>query len=364
MIETVIDGDLFGFDDRKNTPITPQHGSAKGDEIMKAYRLTSGGGVDGIIQIDLDTPEPGPDEIRVGVRATSLNYRDLGIARRGEDTVIPLSDGAGEITAIGSGVTQLSVGDRVAGCFFSNWQDGELTPERQQSALGGAVDGMLAQEVVLPADGVVPVPPYMTYEEAATLPCAAVTAWQAMFEKAQLRPGQSILLLGTGGVSIVGLQLAKIAGVRAIITSSSNEKLSRARDLGADDTINYTEREDWDQAVLDLTGGRGVDLVLEVGGEDTLGKSMTSTRIGGNVVLIGRLTTIAGETPPWQTEVRRINLSGVYVGSRTMFDDMNRALELHEVHPVIDRVFDFDDALGAYHYLESQAHLGKVVISV
>ena len=331
---------------------------------MKAYQLAPDAGIDGIAQVELPDLEPGRGEVLIGVRATSLNYRDLGVARRAEHAVIPLSDGAGEVIAVGDAVTQLSVGDRVAGCFFSTWHDGAITAEHQQSALGGAVDGMLAQQVVLPADGVVRLPAYMSYEEAATLPCAAVTAWNAMFEQARLHPGQTVLLLGTGGVSIVGLQLATIAGVRAIITSSSHEKLARARELGADGTVNYTEREDWERAVLDLTDDRGVDLVLEVGGEETLGKSMAATRIGGRVVLIGRLASGGGEGQPWPMVGRSLDLSGVYVGSRAMFEDMNRALELHEVHAVIDRVFDFGDAVDAYRYLDSQAHFGKVVIRV
>ena len=331
---------------------------------MKAYQMASDAGIDGIAQVELPDPEPGRGEVLIGVRATSLNYRDLGVARRAERAGIPLSDGAGEVIAVGDGVTQLSAGDRVAGCFFSTWHDGAITAEHQQSALGGAVDGMLAQQVVLPADGVVPLPAYMSYEEAATLPCAAVTAWNAMFEQARLRPGQTVLLLGTGGVSIVGLQLATIAGVRAIITSSSDEKLARARELGADGTVNYTERKDWERDVLDLTGGRGVDLVLEVGGEETLGKSMAAARIGGRVVLIGRLASGGGEGQPWPMVGRSLDLSGVYVGSRAMFEDMNRALALHEVHAVIDRVFDFGDAVDAYRYLDSQAHFGKVVIRV
>ena len=331
---------------------------------MRAYRLTAGGGIDGIAPVELPDPEPGAGEVLIGVRATSLNYRDLGIARRADRTVIPLSDGAGEVIAVGDQVTQLSAGDRVAGCFFSTWQDGAITAEHQQSALGGAVDGMLAQQVVLPAGGVVRLPAHMSYEEAATLPCAAVTAWNAMFEQARLRPGQTVLLLGTGGVSIVALQLATIAGVRAIITSSSHQKLARARELGADGTVNYAEREDWEHAVLDLTGGSGVDLVLEVGGQATLGKSMAATGVGGRVVLIGGLASGGGDGQPWPMVVRSLNLSGVYVGSRAMFEEMNRALALHEVHPVIDRVFEFDDAVDAYRYVESQAHFGKVVIRV
>ena len=331
---------------------------------MKAYRLTAGGGIDGIAAVDLPDPEPGPGDVLIRVRSTSLNYRDLMLAGRAAQAVIPLSDGAGEVLAVGERVTRFSAGDRVAGCFFPHWADGDVTPEHLRDALGGAVDGMLAEQVVLPAEAVVPLPAYMSDDEAATLPCAALTAWNAMFEQGRLRPGQSVLLLGTGGVSIAGLQLALVAGVRAIITSSSDEKLARARDLGADGTVNYRQRQDWEQAVLDLTGGRGVDLVLEVGGAGTFAKSMAATRAGGEIALIGILAREGedGENAP--LVARNIRATRISVGSRRMFEDMNRALELRKVHPVIDRVFEFDDAVDAYRYLESQAHFGKIVVRI
>ena len=299
--------------------------------------------------------------IVVGVHSTSLNYRDLMTARRAGAAVIPLSDGAGEVLAVGEGVTRVSAGDRVAGCFFPYWLEGDGGPEYQRDAPGGVVDGMLAERVALPAESCVRIPSYMSDDEAATLPCAALTAWNAIFEQARLRPGQSVLLLGTGGVSIAGLQLGQLAGVRTIITSSSNEKLAHARARGADETVNYREREDWEQAVLDLTAGRGVDLVLEVGGARTFAKSMAATRVGGHVVLIGGLGGTGADVP---LVARNIRATRISVGSRAMFEDMLRALELREVHPVIDRVFEFDEAVDAYRYLESQAHFGKVVIRV
>lgn len=332
---------------------------------MKAYRLAVGGGIDGISAVELPDPQPGPGELLVRVRATSLNYRDLMLARSTQEPVIPLSDGAGEVLACGADVEQFAPGDRVAGCFFMDWVDGEVAPQYQRRALGGAVDGMLAEQVVLPADAVVGLPAYMSYEEGATLPCAALTAWNAMFEAGQLRPGQSVLLLGTGGVSIAGLQLGRLAGVRTIITSSSDEKLERARALGADETINYRTREDWERAVRDLTGGRGVDVVLEVGGAGTFAQSMAATRVGGQVVLIGGLAAGSGDAPASVPLVgRNLRATRISVGSRRMFEDMLRAMELREVHPVIDRVFEFDEALDAYRYLQSQAHFGKVVIRV
>jgi NADPH:quinone reductase-like Zn-dependent oxidoreductase len=332
---------------------------------MKAYRLTPGQGLDGIVPVELSDPQPRHGEVVVRVRATSLNYRDLLLARHTRDAVIPLSDGAGDVVAVGEGVSGVAAGDRVAGCFFPRWVDGEVTTGYIREALGGGrCDGMLAEMVALPQEAVVPLPAYMTYEEAATLPCAALTAWNAMFVQARLHPGQSVLLLGTGGVSIAGLQLAKLAGLRAIITSSSDEKLDRARALGADATVNYREREDWDQAVLAATGGRGVDLVLEVAGTATFPKSMAATRFGGDIVLIGALAHEGADPGTAPLVARNIRATRIYVGSRRMFDDMNRALELGEVHPVIDRTFPFTEAREAYRYLESQAHFGKVVIAV
>ena len=329
---------------------------------MKAYRLTAGGGIDGLTRVDLPDPTPGPGEVVIRVRATSLNYRDLGIARRSAVGVIPLSDGAGEVVALGEGA-RLAIGDRVAGCFMPYWRDGDVSPEYQRDALGGTVDGVLAEQIVLPAASVVRLPDYLTYEEAATLPCAAVTAWNAMFEATRLRPGSTVLLLGTGGVSIFGLQLGVAAGMRTIVTSSSDAKLEKARALGADETINYREREDWERAVLDLTGGRGVDLVLEVGGVGTFTKSNAATRVGGNIVIIGALAADEGGGMA-PLVGRNVHATRISVGSRRMFEDMNRALEAREVHPVIDRVFDFDQALEAYRYLQSQAHMGKVVVRV
>jgi NADPH:quinone reductase-like Zn-dependent oxidoreductase len=332
---------------------------------MKAYQIQAGGGVKDLVQVNLPDPEPGPGDVAIRVRATSLNYRDLMIARRSQQALIPLSDGAGEVVAVGQGVTRIAVGDRVAGCFFPYWSDGPVRPEYIHAALGGgSTDGMLAERVVLRADAVVKLPAYMTYEEAATLPCAALTAWNAMFVQARLRPGQSVLLLGTGGVSIAGLQLGQIAGIRTIITSSSDAKLDRACNLGADAVINYRSREEWDQAVLELTDGRGVDLVLEVGGAATFSRSVAATRVGGDIVLIGALAH-EGRDPGTAPMVgRNIRATRVYVGSRTMFEDMLSALVLREVHPVIDKVFGFDDAVAAYQLLESQAHFGKVVIQL
>jgi len=332
---------------------------------MQAYQFTPGGGIGGLTPVTLPDPEPGPGDVLVRVRATSLNYRDLLLARNASQVIIPLSDGAGDVIATGSGVTRFAAGDRVTGCFFLDWIDGPATAENTRRAMGGgAVNGMLAELVVLPERALVATPAHMTDEEAATLPCAALTAWHAMFELARLRPGQSVLLLGTGGVSIAGLQLARIGSVRSIVTSSSDEKLERARALGADVTINYRGRTDWERAVREATGGRGVDLTLEVGGEGTFAQSMTATRFGGDIAIIGALAhkEAAGGGVPLVG--KNIRATRIFVGSRTMFERMNEALALRATPPVVDRIFEFGQAREAYELLESQTHFGKVVIRV
>ena len=332
---------------------------------MRAYRLTPGEGIDGIAAAELPDPEPGSGELLIRVRAASLNYRDLMLARANREPIVPLSDGAGEVVAAGESASHFGIGDRVTGCFFRGWTDGPGTPSNTREALGGgSTDGTLAELIALPESAVVATPAHMTDEEAATLPCAAVTAWCLMFEVARLRPGQSVLLLGTGGVSIAGLQLAAVAGVRSIVTSSSDEKLARAREHGADETINYRERPDWERAVRDLTGGEGVDLTLEVGGEGTFARSTAATRFGGDIALIGGLARDEADARSAPLPGRGQRATRIYVGSRAMFEAMNRALALREVRPVVDRVFAFGEAAEAYRYLESQAHFGKVVIRI
>ncbi len=296
------------------------------------------------------------------VGATSLNFRDLLLARSASDRV-PLSDGAGTVTAIGAGVNTVAVGDRVAGCFFQGWLDGRMQAAYHDAALGGSIDGMLAETVILAADGVIRSPREWTDEQAATLPCAGLTAWNALVEGQRIRPGSSVLLLGTGGVSVFGLQFAKMLGARAIITSSSDAKLEQMRALGADVTINYRSNEDWQREVLDATGGEGVDLVLEVGGGQTLQRSMSCARYGGEIALIGM---VSGQAPvdPFPLLSRSVNLRGVYVGGRRMFADMITAIEVNRMEPIVDRVFSFDQAQEAYRHLRAQEHVGKVVISV
>ena len=296
---------------------------------MRAYRIHELKGPDGLRLDDLPEPEPGPGEVRVRVRAVALNYRDLLVVNGAYSKNLPLplvpcSDGAGEVEAVGPGVTGLKPRDRVAGCFFAGgWIDGPPRESAGKTALGGAVDGMLAEAKILPASGVVAIPDHLSFEEAATLPCAALTAWHALFDSGHLKPGESVLVQGTGGVSLFALQFAKLAGTRVIATSSSDTKLSRARDLGASDVVNYKTTPEWGKAVLGLTGGAGVDHVVEVGGAGTLGQSLRAVKVGGHVAMIGVLTG-AGEAGVTPILMKSVRVQGIFVGSRAMFEDMNR----------------------------------------
>ena len=311
-------------------------------------------------------PRPGPGQVRIRVRAAALNYRDLLVVKGlyGRNLalpLIPLSDGAGEVVEVGRGVTRFAAGARVAGIFMQTWTEGALTEAKSKSALGGAIDGVLAEQVVLHEDGLVAVPDHLSFEEAATLPCAAVTAWNALIEGG-VRAGDTVLTLGTGGVSLFALQFARMAGARVIITSGSDEKLERAKQLGASDGVNYKTTPEWDKKVRDLTGGVGVDRVVEVGGAGTLPRSLKAVRVGGHVALIGVLT--GGECNPMPVLMKAVRLQGVFVGSRAMFEAMNRAVALHGMRPVIDRVFPFEEARAAYRHLESGAHFGKIVLQL
>ena len=336
---------------------------------MKTYELKELKGVDGIVlNPGRPTPTPAPGEVLIKVRATSLNYRDLVVASGHypssiKPAVIPLSDGAGEVAAAGAGVSEFKVGDRVAGTFFQGWLSGAICAETTGQALGGAVDGMLAEYVVLPQNGAIGVPSHLSFEEAATLPCAGLTAWNAVVETGRIRAGETVLLLGTGGVSLFALQFAKMHGARTILTSSNNEKIARAKALGAEMLINYREKPDWDQEVLRLTSGRGADLVVEVGGAGTLERSIRSVRVGGTIALVGLVAGL-GQIDPLPIIGRAIRLQGIYVGSREMFAAMNRAITQAQLRPVVDRVFDFDAAKPAYAYLASGAHFGKVIVRV
>lgn len=335
---------------------------------MNAWEIQSGGGIDALVPVTRDKPAPGPYDIVVRVRAVSLNYRDLlhvlGVVDQDRWPLVPCSDGAGEVVGVGPAVTRFKVGDQVAGTFFQRWQAGRITADVMGSALGGTMPGMLAEHVCLHEDGAVHVPPGWTAAQAATLPCAALTAWHALVAKGQLMAGETVLVLGTGGVSLFALQIAKMHGARVILTSSSDAKIARARALGADETINYRDTPNWDQKVLELTGGRGVDHVVEVGGSGTLAKSINATAYGGHVWLIGVLTGFENAVDPMPVLFKSVNVQGIYVGSREMFENMNAAFSANGLQPVIDRSFPLAEARAAFHCMQQAGHFGKLVIEL
>jgi len=333
---------------------------------MKKYQLLEGStDLSSLQLVERAEPEPADGQVLVRVHATSLNYRDYavvtgnyfgGILKR--DTV-PLSDGAGEVVAVGQNVSRFKPGDRVIATFFQVWVDG--VPDRSSfNALGSPADGMLAEYVVLDQEGLVRCPDHLRYEEAATLPCAGVTAWNALAVSGRVQPGDTVLALGTGGVSIFALQFARMSGARVIITSSSDDKLERATNLGAAGTVNYTKTPDWHEEVLRLTEGRGVEHVVEVGGPGTLSRSMQSVGFRGRISLIG---VVAGrEGDPLM--MKNASMCGIFVGSRAMFEQMNAAISVNRMRPVVDRVFPFAEAAAAYDYQRAGKHFGKVVIRV
>jgi NADPH:quinone reductase-like Zn-dependent oxidoreductase len=333
---------------------------------MRAYQIQSDGGIDALALVERPSPQPGPGEILVRMKASALNYRDLStveapVGRGFAYPRVPNSDGAGEVVALGAGVSAQKIGDRVVGCFFRDWPAGPISAQAMATALGGACDGVLAEEVLFSSAGVVPVPQHLSYPEAATLPCAGLTAWNCLVEQGGLRAGSRVLLIGTGGVSIFGLQLAAMMGAQAIILSSSDEKLARAEQLGAWKTINYRRDPDWQATVKALTDGLGVDIVLETGGGGTLEKSIDAVKVGGTISLIGILS--GGVIDPTSVMRKSIKLQGVYVGNRQMFTEMNRALSASQLHPVIDKTFAFDKARDAFHALRAAGHFGKLVIT-
>jgi NADPH:quinone reductase-like Zn-dependent oxidoreductase len=334
---------------------------------MKAYELQPREGFDSLTLVDRPSPPLEPGDVRVRVRATSLNFRDLVMARgarKRKAPVVPLSDGAGEVIEVGAAVTRYRVGDRVAAAFFPTWQGGPLSDHHHARALGGGQDGMLAEEVVLPESAWVALPASLSFEAAATLPCAGVTAWHALFEAASLQPGETLLVQGTGGVSVFGLQLARATGAQVIVTSSSAAKRERAAAMGAAHTIDYRADPTWGETAHKLTGDRGVDVVLEVGGPGTFDQSLAALRYGGTMSILGVLTGTRGEVNTYGIFHKTLRVAGVYVGSVPMFESLLRALVAGRIEPVIDRTFPFADARAAYDHLASGQHFGKVVISL
>lgn len=336
---------------------------------MRAWQLPAGcSSIDQAELIELPRPQPAAGEVLVRVRATSLNYRDQAIAQGRyfgsaiKVAGIPLSDGAGVVEAVGTGVKSLAPGDRVAGTFFQGWQDG-VPPAAKGDALGcPPAKGMLADYVTLPETGVVRLAGSLRFEEAATLPCAGVTAWNALMKAARpLERGHSVLLIGTGGVSLLALRIAKAAGARVVATSSSDAKLARARELGADATLNYKSEPQWGARAAALAGG-GIDHVVEVGGLGTLAQSMQAVGFGGEIALIGVLS-MQGDTNPMPLMLKGASLRGIFVGSASMARELNAFVDLHQLKPVVDRVFDFSEAKAAYAYQSSGALFGKVVIA-
>ena len=337
---------------------------------MKAYAIQEHFGLDALKPIPLPDPAPGPGQVVVRIHAASLNYRDLAmvLGRYNPNQalpLVPLSDGAGEVVAVGEGVTRAKVGDRVAGIFTQAFLDGIFKPEYwRTSTLGGPLQGMLAEYALLSQEGIVHVPDYLSYEEAATLPCAAVTAWNGLFVAGNLQPGETVLVQGTGGVSLFALQFAHMAGAQVIATSSSDAKLERAKQLGAAHGVNYKTTPEWGAAVQKLTGGVGVDHVIEVGGAGTLPQSFRAVRDGGHLAIIGVLAAGAADISPVPILRRALRLTGILVGSRKMFEDMNRAITLNHLKPIIDRVFAFDEIGEALNHMQDGAHFGKIVIRI
>ncbi|CCD84645.1 putative Alcohol dehydrogenase [Bradyrhizobium sp. ORS 285] len=336
---------------------------------MRCYELQGPGGIDALALVDKPVPQPARGEVLVRINAASINYRDLLTVRGGYGSkqkfpLVPLSDGAGVVAAVGDGVASFAPGDRVIGSFFEGWTGGEPSEAKMRAALGGAVDGTLTEYRVFPAQALVRTPTYLSDIEAAALPCAGVTAWSAVVKLGGIRPGQTVLTQGTGGVSIFALQIAKMAGARVIATSSSEAKIARLKELGADVTLNYKTTPDWGKQAREITR-HGVDLVVEVGGVGTLNESIRATRIGGTIAFIGVLAGApASELRLPLMVMQQQRLQGVTVGSVDDLQALTNALALHQVKPVVDRVFPFTEAREAFHYMSSGAHFGKVAIAL
>jgi NADPH:quinone reductase-like Zn-dependent oxidoreductase len=332
---------------------------------MRAYRLEDFGSLDNLVVQDQSKPALGPNDVLVRVHARSLNFRDLLILRKsypvpGVQGTIPLSDGAGEVIEVGTAVTRVAVGDRVAAIYFPRWLEGRLSSMAYvMEQFGCTRDGMLADMAKVPEHALVKIPHHLSYEEASTLPCAALTAWSALIGPRPIIPGESVLTIGTGGVALFALQFAKLFGARVIAITSSDEKIAKLKKLGADETVNYSSTPEWQTEVRKLTGGAGVDHVVESGSIDTLPKSVAAAAGEGQIGLVAALgvTNLDARVLGSPVTIRR-----VYVGSRAGFENMNRAIELHKLRPVVDQVFSFGDAKKAYEHFDKRNHFGKVVI--
>ena len=333
---------------------------------MKAFQIIEFG-IDKLSLTDVEMPSPAARQVLVRMTAASLNFRDLMVVKGNYNPkmprpMVPLSDGAGVVEEVGPDVTRWKKGDRVAGIFMQTWLNGPLTKDHGQSARGGSINGVLAEYVLFDDDGLVATPSTLSDEEAATLPCAGVTAWHALFEHTPAPSGATVLLQGTGGVSIFALQLAHAAGLRTIITSSSDEKLQRAKEFGADEIINYRTVAAWDKQARHLTAGVGVDHIVEVGGSNTLNQSVKAVRAAGAISVIGVLSGAETAFDLRGVLMNSIRLQGIYVGSRAMFERLNRAVEFHAIHPVIDRVFAWTEYPAALRHMETASHFGKIVL--
>ncbi len=335
---------------------------------MRAMEIQGAYGIDNLKLVTREIPQPGMGEIVVRIMASSLNYRDFATVKTGimgfPLPLVPNSDGAGDVIAVGEGVTRVKKGDRVCPSFFQDWIAGGPTRAKMMRPLGGPLDGCAQEYICLSAEGVSRFPDHMSYEEASTLPCAALTAWRALVVEGNLKAGDSVLVQGTGGVSIAALQFSKAAGARVIVTSSSDEKLERAVKLGADETINYKQTPDWAKAARKLTDGLGVDHVIEVGGAGTFSQSIAATRVGGHIGVIGVLTGAVNDISVVSIFGGNLKISGVTVGSREHFEDMARALAQSKIRPVVDKVFALEDARDAYRMMEGASHFGKIVLDL
>jgi NADPH:quinone reductase-like Zn-dependent oxidoreductase len=336
---------------------------------MKMYQIQDSFGLDNFVQSERPDPTPGPGEVLVRIKAASPNFRDLMMIEgqynpRQPLPLIPFSDGAGVVAEVGEGVERVEVGERVMPIFAQNWRGGEPSRDKFKSTLGGPLDGVIAEYVLVDQGGVVPIPEHLSFEEAATLPCAGLTAWNALAEHGQVKAGDVVVCQGTGGVSMFAMQFAQLLGAEVIMTSSSDDKLERVTEMGVSHGINYRDEADWGRVVRDLTDGRGADHIIEVGGAGTLQQSLTAVRYGGHISVIGVLSGASQEINVVPILMHNVRVQGIFVGSREMLENMVRAIEINQMRPVVDRVFEFGEAREALEYLKAGRHSGKVVVKV